>query len=129
MHAASSGLPDLSGGCVVRDARRNGSCGQGPRQKKREIHYALDCRDGEVFLVRRARDAPLMAGMWELPELAVPGVGAGEQQVPRFARNDKIKKRNDKVERNDKIKKAVNDKTLESGKLSGMANLIRFCFR
>jgi A/G-specific adenine glycosylase len=42
-------------------------------QKKREIHYALDYRnqDGrgdEVFLVRRARDASLMAGMWELPE-------------------------------------------------------------
>ncbi|MGC1224836.1 MAG: A/G-specific adenine glycosylase [Candidatus Sulfotelmatobacter sp.] len=42
-------------------------------QKKREIHYALICRDhnshgGEVFLVRRPRDASLMAGMWELPE-------------------------------------------------------------
>lgn len=41
-----------------------------PRQKKREIHYALDCRDGEVFMVQRARDASLMAGMWELPEIA-----------------------------------------------------------
>ena len=40
------------------------------RQKKREIHYALDCRDGKVFLVRRARDESLMAGMWELPEIA-----------------------------------------------------------
>ncbi len=39
------------------------------RQKKREIHYALDCRDGEVFLIRRPPDASLMAGMWELPEL------------------------------------------------------------
>jgi A/G-specific adenine glycosylase len=44
------------------------------RQKKREIHYALDCRneaggDGEVFLVQRPRTASLMAGMWELPEL------------------------------------------------------------
>ncbi|MGB7602444.1 MAG: A/G-specific adenine glycosylase [Candidatus Sulfotelmatobacter sp.] len=41
-------------------------------QKKREIHYALDCRDAdsrEVFLVQRPRDASLMAGMWELPEL------------------------------------------------------------
>jgi A/G-specific adenine glycosylase len=38
-------------------------------QKRREIHYALDCRDGSVFLVRRARDARLMAGMWELPEV------------------------------------------------------------
>ncbi len=79
-----------------------------PRQTKREIHYALDCRDGEVLLVRRPRDASLMAGMWELPELAAPGVEGGEQQVPRFARNDKIQKRNDKIE---------NDKTLGSGKL------------
>ena len=39
------------------------------RQKKRELHYALDCRDGAVFLVQRAENARLMAGMWELPEL------------------------------------------------------------
>jgi len=39
-------------------------------QKKREIHYALHSRDGEVLLVQRARDASLMAGMWELPEVA-----------------------------------------------------------
>jgi A/G-specific adenine glycosylase len=44
-------------------------------QKKREIHYALNCRHGDgrkraVFLVQRAGDASLMAGMWELPELA-----------------------------------------------------------
>jgi A/G-specific adenine glycosylase len=44
-------------------------------QKKREIHYALKCRNGdvrecEVFLVQRPRDASLMPGMWELPELA-----------------------------------------------------------
>jgi len=38
------------------------------QQKKREIHYALNCRDGEVFLVRRALGASLMPGMWELPE-------------------------------------------------------------
>jgi A/G-specific adenine glycosylase len=38
-------------------------------QKKREIHYTLQCRNGKVFLVQRARDASLMAGMWELPEL------------------------------------------------------------
>ena len=43
------------------------------RQKKREIHYALGVRDGEVFLVQRARDASLMAGMWELPEISCPG--------------------------------------------------------
>ncbi|HEY1800186.1 MAG TPA: A/G-specific adenine glycosylase [Terriglobales bacterium] len=39
------------------------------RQKKRTIQYALDFRDGSVFLVQRAREASLMAGMWELPEL------------------------------------------------------------
>jgi A/G-specific adenine glycosylase len=39
------------------------------RQKKREIHYALDTRKGEVLLVQRARSASLMPGMWELPEL------------------------------------------------------------
>jgi A/G-specific adenine glycosylase len=43
-------------------------------RKKREIHYALNyrnapIRDSEVFLVQRARDASLMAGMWELPEV------------------------------------------------------------
>ncbi len=39
-------------------------------QKKREIHYALHCRNGDVLLVQRARDTSLMAGMWELPEVA-----------------------------------------------------------
>jgi A/G-specific adenine glycosylase len=42
------------------------------QQVKREMHYALHCRDGEVFLVRRARDASLMPRMWELPEIAPP---------------------------------------------------------
>lgn len=51
--------------------------GKAARQKKREIHYALDVRGGEVFLVRRARDASLMPGMWELPELTTMNGGAG----------------------------------------------------
>jgi A/G-specific adenine glycosylase len=63
------------------------------RERKREIHYALDYRDHAVFLVRRARDARLMAGMWELPEVAGFAIDARKQQVPpsRFAsrRNDK----------------------------------------
>ncbi len=53
--------------------------GRAARQKKREIHYALSCRDGEVLLVQRALDAALMPGMWELPELASKnGVGSPE---------------------------------------------------
>jgi len=43
---------------------------KGTRQVKKEIHYALDCREGAVFLVRRPKDVSLMPGMWELPELA-----------------------------------------------------------
>jgi len=58
-------------------------------QRKREIHYALDCREDAVFLVRRARDARLMAGMWELPEVEGFSGDAGKAKVPRFARNDK----------------------------------------
>jgi len=64
-----------------------------PEQKKREIHYALDSRDGKVFLVQRPRDASLMAGMWELPEITSRMQRPDEQQVPRtgFAspRNDR----------------------------------------
>jgi A/G-specific adenine glycosylase len=46
-------------------------------QKKREIHYVLNRRDGEVFLVKRARDASLMPAMWEFPEGASTN-GAGD---------------------------------------------------
>jgi A/G-specific adenine glycosylase len=42
-------------------------------QKKAEIHYALHCRNEEVLLVQRARDASLMPGMWELPEGGLNG--------------------------------------------------------
>lgn len=38
------------------------------RQTKREVHCALACRDGAVFLVKRQKTATLMPGMWELPE-------------------------------------------------------------
>ncbi len=44
--------------------------GKTAQQKKREIHYALDCQNGAVLLVQRPADASLMPGMWELPELA-----------------------------------------------------------
>ena len=85
-------------------------------QEKREVHYALHFRDtdgsnGKVLLVQRARDASLMAGMWELPEIEM---GTGEKQLPRFARNDKSKKstrvprlaRNDRSKKNGKTKKS-----------------------
>jgi A/G-specific adenine glycosylase len=40
-------------------------------QRRREILYALNCRNHSVFLVQRSRDASLMAGMWELPEIPI----------------------------------------------------------
>jgi len=46
--------------------------GKAAAQKKREIHYALHRKNGSVFLVQRPRDARLMAGMWELPEIVPP---------------------------------------------------------
>jgi A/G-specific adenine glycosylase len=69
-------------------------------QKKREIHYALVLREengrgSKVFLIQRPRDASLMAGMWELPEIASPPPRPEQQEVPPagFAspRNDKIR--------------------------------------
>lgn len=62
-------------------------------QKKREIHYALERREEAVFLVQRPRDERLMAGMWELPELDGAIARAGEQQAPRFARNQNANSR------------------------------------
>ena len=47
-----------------------------PRQK-REIWCWLERRNGSVRLVQRAQKAPLMAGMWELPQFGeVPGEAA-----------------------------------------------------
>jgi A/G-specific adenine glycosylase len=43
-----------------------------PKQRKREIYYALNLRDKSVLLVQRSHNASLMAGMWELPELTSP---------------------------------------------------------
>jgi A/G-specific adenine glycosylase len=56
---------------VIKLCATRGESAAGPKpapQKKRESHYALNCRDGEVLLVQRPRDASLMPGMWELPE-------------------------------------------------------------
>jgi len=40
-----------------------------PRQKKKEISYLLDRRNGSVFLLQRPQHSSLMPGMWELPEI------------------------------------------------------------
>jgi A/G-specific adenine glycosylase len=61
--------------CATRGELR--STAKSPRQRKREIHYAFDCRDARVFLVQRPRDAALMPGMWELPEIPNPN-GSGQ---------------------------------------------------
>lgn len=58
--------------CATRGEMPGGS--KAAQQTKREIHYALDYRenggrDGAVFLVQRALDESLMAGMWELPQI------------------------------------------------------------
>jgi A/G-specific adenine glycosylase len=60
------------------------SDGKSSQQVKREIHYALDCRDGRVFLVQRAHNARLMAGMWELPEVPLEILsGPAQRELPR----------------------------------------------
>jgi len=41
------------------------------RARRAVIHYSLHHRNGSVLLVQRAKNASLMPGMWELPELPV----------------------------------------------------------
>jgi A/G-specific adenine glycosylase len=53
----------------------------GIRQTKREINYALDRRNGSIFLVKRPATASLMPGMWELPEIS----GARGQAQPSLS--------------------------------------------
>ncbi len=56
-----------------------------PRQRKREIWCALERCDGHVRLVRRQKDASLMAGMWELPQWAdVPHESASSAKWRTF---------------------------------------------
>jgi A/G-specific adenine glycosylase len=56
--------------CTTRGERP--AAPKAPRQKRLEIHYALDCRDGAVLLVQRPANAKLMASMWELPQISAP---------------------------------------------------------
>ena len=53
---------------------------RGASQKKRSIEYALDRRNGSIFLVKRPATASLMPGMWELPEIT----GASAQSRPNL---------------------------------------------
>lgn len=41
-------------------------------RRKREVHYALNQRDGKLLLVQRPSHGSLMPGMWELPEILSP---------------------------------------------------------
>ena len=81
-----------------------------PRQKKREIHYALDCREGAVLLVQRARDARLMAGMWELPEIPSGATarfnGTAEIAALKALRHPKAKRR-DNIEAGFTLKHSI----------------------
>jgi len=60
-------LCPVSDFCTTRGALRDDR--KVARQQKRDIQYALHCRNGSVFLVQREETASLMPGMWELPEI------------------------------------------------------------
>jgi A/G-specific adenine glycosylase len=51
--------------------------GKPAQQKKKDIHFALHFCDSSVFLVHRSQDAPLMPGMWELPEIDAKNIDTG----------------------------------------------------
>jgi A/G-specific adenine glycosylase len=51
-------------------------------RKNKETYYALARQGDSVLLVQRAADASVMAGMWELPELA-PGLFNGDAPLLR----------------------------------------------
>ncbi len=50
------------------------------RQKKKEISYLLDRRNGSVFLIHRTQHSSLMPGMWELPEIPSAN-GSGDSWI------------------------------------------------
>ena len=47
------------------------------RRRRRDICYALDDRNRSIFLVQRPKNASLMPGMWELPQ--IPAVKSSAQ--------------------------------------------------
>ena len=77
LYTAHSRVSDLPGRGFVRDARR---VGRRPQRRRGRRSARSTTRsiiaEGKVFLVQRPRDASLMAGMWELPEIEAPGNGA-----------------------------------------------------
>jgi A/G-specific adenine glycosylase len=52
-------------------------------RKTKQLYYALALQNGEVLLVKRSADESLMAGMWELPMIAVDAVN-GDAPVLRL---------------------------------------------
>jgi A/G-specific adenine glycosylase len=52
--------------CVTRGA---GTAKLRQIRRKREVHYALNCRNRSIFMVQRAMSESLMPGMWELPQV------------------------------------------------------------
>jgi A/G-specific adenine glycosylase len=61
----------LCGQCPVLALCASRGAGTGRKQSPRRkavLHYALACRNGDVFLQQRPRSSSLMPGMWELPE-------------------------------------------------------------
>jgi A/G-specific adenine glycosylase len=58
----------IFGACATRGKLKKTQKPNG--QKKREIRYTLNRRNGSVFLVKRPEDRSLMPGMWELPEIS-----------------------------------------------------------
>jgi A/G-specific adenine glycosylase len=58
------------------------TAGNGIRQKKKEIRYALSQRDDAIFLIQRPKTASLMPLMWELPE--IDPIQTGEQSWLRL---------------------------------------------
>jgi A/G-specific adenine glycosylase len=42
-------------------------------QRQKKVCYALDRREGSIFLVQRPKHSSLMPGMWELPEIPANG--------------------------------------------------------
>jgi A/G-specific adenine glycosylase len=54
-----------------REGRRTQSQNSAVRQK-RELHYLLATRNGQVLLTQRSQTQSVMPGMWELPEMDSP---------------------------------------------------------